>query len=193
MIIKINAKGLACPQPVVLTKNALDDIEEGIIEVTVDNEPASENVARLARNSGCNVEITKEGKNLIVMIEKKKERLKEEREEKKTISVFVSANTMGRGDDKLGKILIRAFFPTLFEIKPQPDKIIFMNSGVKLTVEGSEVIDSLRMIEEEGMEILVCGTCLDFFNLKDKIKVGHISNMFEIVDSLLNSDKILTL
>ncbi|GAI73698.1 unnamed protein product, partial [marine sediment metagenome] len=146
-----------------------------------------------ARNSGCNVEITKEGKNLIVMIEKKKERLKEEREEKKTISVFVSANTMGRGDDKLGKILIRALFPTLFEIKPQPDKIIFMNSGVKLTVEGSEVIDSLRMIEEEGMEILVCGTCLDFFNLKDKIKVGHISNMFEIVDNLLNSDKILTL
>lgn len=193
MTKKIDARGLACPQPVVLTKNALDDIEEGIIEVTVDNEPASENVARLARNSGCNVEITKEGKNLIVMIEKKKERLKEEREEKKTISVFVSANTMGRGDDKLGKILIRAFFPTLFEIKPQPDKIIFMNSGVELTVEGSEVIDSLRMIEEEGMEILVCGTCLDFFNLKDKIKVGHISNMFEIVDSLINSDKILTL
>lgn len=193
MTKKIDARGLACPQPVVLTKNALDDIEEGIIEVTVDNEPASENVSRLARNSGCNVEITKEGENLIVMIEKKKERLKEERKEKKTISVFVSANTMGRGDDKLGKILIRAFFPTLFEIKPQPDKIIFMNSGVELTVEGSEVIDSLRMIEEEGMEILVCGTCLDFFNLKDKIKVGHISNMFEIVDSLINSDKILTL
>lgn len=193
MIIKINAKGLACPQPVVLTKNALDDIEEGIIEDTVDNEPASENVARLARNSRCNVEITKEGKNYIVRIKKKKESQKEEQVKKKTISVFVSANTMGRGDDKLGKILIRAFFPTLFEIKPQPDKIIFMNSGVELTVEGSEVIDSLRMIEEEGMEILVCGTCLDFFNLKDKIKVGHISNMFEIVDSLINSDKILTL
>ncbi|MBA7605825.1 hypothetical protein ES703_12960 [subsurface metagenome] len=193
MIKKIDARGLACPQPVVLTKNALDEIEEGIVEVTVDNEPASENIARLASNSGCNVEITKEGENLIVMIEKKKESLKEEREEKKTISVFVSSNTMGRGDDKLGKILIRAFFPTLFEIKPQPDKIIFMNSGVELTVEGSEVIDSLRMIEEEGMEILVCGTCLDFFNLKDKIKVGHISNMFEIVDSLINSDKILTL
>ncbi len=193
MIIKINAKGLACPQPVVLTKNALDDIEEGIIEVTVDNEPASENVARLARNSRCNVEITKEGKNYIVRIKKKKESQKEEQGKKKTMSVFVSANTMGRGDDKLGKILIRAFFPTLFEIKPQPDKIIFMNSGVELTVEGSEVIDSLRMIEEEGMEILVCGTCLDFFNLKDKIKVGHISNMFEIVDSLINSDKILTL
>lgn len=193
MIIKINAKGLACPQPVVLTKNALDDIEEGIIEVTVDNEPASENVARLARNSRCNVEITKEGKNYIVRIKKKKESQKEEQGKKKTTSVFVSSDTMGKGDDKLGKILIRAFFPTLFEIKPQPNKIIFMNSGVKLTVEGSEVIDSLRMIEEEGMEILVCGTCLDFFNLKDKIKVGHISNMFEIVDSLLNSDKILTL
>ena len=193
MIIKINAKGLACPQPVVLTKNALDDIEEGIIEVTVDNEPASENVARLARNSRCNVEITKEGKNYIVRIKEKKESQKEEQGKKKTTSVFVSSDTMGKGDDKLGKILIRAFFPTLFEIKPQPDKIIFMNSGVELTVEGSEVIDSLRMIEEEGMEILVCGTCLDFFNLKDKIKVGHISNMFEIVDSLINSDKILSI
>lgn len=193
MIIKINAKGLACPQPVVLTKNALDEIEEGIVEVMVDNEPASENVSRLARNSGCNVEITKEGKNPIVMIEKKKERLKEETEEKKTISVFVSANTIGRGDDKLGKILIRAFFPTLLETEPQPNKLIFMNSGVKLTVEGSEVIDPLKKIENEGIEILVCGTCLDFFNLKDKIKVGHISNMFEIVDSLINSNKILTL
>ncbi|GAH09857.1 unnamed protein product, partial [marine sediment metagenome] len=92
-----------------------------------------------------------------------------------------------------GKILIRAFFPTLLETEPQPNKLIFMNSGVKLTVEGSEVIDPLKKIENEGMEILVCGTCLDFFNLKDKIKVGHISNMFEIVDSLINSDKILSI
>jgi len=193
MTKKIDARGLACPQPVVLTKNALDEIEEGIVEVMVDNEPASENVSRLARNSGCNVEITKEGKNLIVMIEKKKERLKEEREEKKTISVFVSANTIGRDDDKLGKILIRAFFPTLLETEPQPNKLIFMNSGVKLTVEGSEVIDPLKKIENEGIEILVCGTCLDFYNIKDKIKVGRISNMFEIVDSLINSNKILSI
>lgn len=193
MIKKIDARGLACPQPVVLTKNALDEIEEGIVEVTVDNEPASENIARLASNSGCNVEITKEGENYIVRIKKKKESQKEEREEKKTISVFVSSNTMGRGDDKLGKILIRAFFPTLLETEPQPNKLIFMNSGVKLTVEGSEVIDPLKKIENEGIEILVCGTCLDFYNIKDKIKVGCISNMFEIVDSLLNSDKTVTL
>ena len=193
MIKKLDAKGLACPRPVVLTKNALDEIEEGIVEVTVDNEPASENVARLARNSGCNVDIRKEDGNFVVKIEKKKENLKEEREEKKTISVFVNANTMGKGDDKLGKLLIRAFFPTLLETESQPNKLIFMNSGVKLTVEGSEVIDSLKKIENEGIEILVCGTCLDFFNIKDKIKVGRISNMFEIVNSLINSDKTVTL
>ncbi|MCK4574775.1 sulfurtransferase-like selenium metabolism protein YedF [candidate division WOR-3 bacterium] len=193
MIKKLDAKGLACPRPVVLTKNALDEIEEGIVEVTVDNEPASENVARLARNSGCNVDIRKEDENFVVKIEKKKENLKEEREEKKTISVFVSTNTMGKGDDKLGKILIRAFFPTLLETESQPNKLIFMNSGVKLTVEGSEVIDPLKKIENEGIEILVCGTCLDFFNIKDKIKVGRISNMFEIVNSLINSDKTVTL
>jgi len=206
---KIDAKGLPCPQPVVLAKNALDEIEEGIVDIIIDNESASENVARLARNSGYGVRIREEDGDLIVRIEKKKARKnkplspqrknnvsaqshKSTKKEKESITVFVKSDTMGKGNDKLGKILMRAFFLTLLEAKPRPDKLIFVNTGVKLTVDGSKVVDSLKKIQKKGIDLLVCGTCLDFFNVKDKIKVGRISNMLEIVDSLVNADKIIT-
>jgi selenium metabolism protein YedF len=189
---KIDARGLACPQPVVLTKKALEESDQGSVEVTVDNEAAVENVSRMAKNTGCTVDVKKDGNSYIVKIEKGK-KLKKEETAKDTLSIFIGSGVLGRGDDSLGKILIRAFFPTLLESKPRPNTLIFMNSGVKLTVEGSEVLDSLKEIEKEGIEILICGTCLDFFNIKGRIKVGKISNMFEIVNTMLSSDKIVTI
>ncbi len=193
MVKKIDASGLACPQPVLITKNALDGIDEGTVEVIVDNKAASENVARFARNAGCNVQIKEEAGQFRIGIEKEKAERKTEKKEKPSIAVFVAADTIGRDNDELGEILIRAFFPTLLETTPKPDKLIFMNSGVKLTAEGSAVLKPLQEIEKTGTEILVCGTCLDFFKLKDKMAVGRISNMFEITSSLLNSDTVLTL
>lgn len=190
---KIDARGLACPQPVILTKNALEEIEEGIIEVIVGNKAASENVARFARSAGCEVKITEEGTHFLVVIEKGRDSKKIRENSEKTIAIFVSSDTIGRGNDDLGKILSRAFFPTLLEIQSKPNRIIFMNSGVKLTVEGSEVLDKLQELEKSGVELLVCGTCLDFFRIKDKISVGRISNMFEIVSNLIDSDRIVTI
>lgn len=196
---RINARGLACPQPVILTKKALEGIKDGVIEITVDNKPASENVLRFAKNSGCGAEVKKTGKNFIVRITKlssditKNATCEAGKGEMKAKSIVFSvlSDTIGGGSEELGKILMKAFFSTLLELKPRPQKLVFMNSGVKLTVEGSEFLDYLVELEKEGIEFLVCGTCLDYFEIKDKIKVGKVSNFLEITQTFLQADKVI--
>lgn len=196
MVKKIDARGLSCPQPVVLTKKALEEMEAGIIEVVVDNKVASENVSRLARNSGCEVEVREDGNDFIVNITKER-RVKGSEEEiicqpvEKGAVIFIAGDTIGSGSDELGGILMKALFPTLLKVEPKPRKLIFMNNGVKLTTEGSEFLDSLNKLEKEGAELLICGTCLDYFGLKENVKVGRISNFYEITEALLQADKVI--
>lgn len=190
---KIDAKGLACPKPVILTKNALDDMEEGKVSTTVDNEIARENLRKLAKslNMDCEVEdISSE--EFIVTIEKKKtEDAKEVKDERYTLAF--SSDKMGKGDDDLGDILVKSFMYTVTETKPLPNTILFYNGGVKLTVEGSPVLEDIKKLEKEGVEIISCGTCLDFFNLKEKLGVGTISNMYTIYENLSQADKTLVI
>jgi selenium metabolism protein YedF len=108
-------------------------------------------------------------------------------------TIVIHAEAMGRGDDKLGKRLTGAFLRKLQIIEPKPDAIIFYNSGVKLTAEGSTVLDALHELERTGVELLACGTCIQFFELQDKIAVGHVSNMLEIATTLMESDKVVTI
>lgn len=190
--MKIDARGLACPQPVLLTKKALEGMGDGVIEVAVDNGPASENVSRFAKNSGCRVEVNKSGKNFIVRITK--DITSKDRKEKgkaKNIVFSVLSDTIGSGSDELGKVLMKAFFSTVLELNPKPQKIVFMNSGVKLVIEGSEFLDYLTRLEKDGIELLVCGTCLDYFGIKDNIKVGKVSNFLEITQTFLDADKVI--
>lgn len=199
MVKKIDARGLACPQPVVLTKKTLEEIKSGMIEVTVDNKAASENVARFAKNQGCEVKVREESRDFIIEIVKKasetsKEKTVCETESRKTTKetvVLISSDRIGEGSDELGGILMKVFFPTLLELEPKPNKLIFMNNGVKLTVEGSDFLDGLTRLQKAGVELLVCGTCLDYFNLKEKVKTGRISNFFEITQTLLQADKVI--
>jgi selenium metabolism protein YedF len=107
------------------------------------------------------------------------------------VVVLISGNGMGRGDDELGGILIRSFLHTLEEVQPLPDTIIFLNAGVKLTIEGSLVVEDLEALEERGVEILACGTCLGHFGLKDKIVVGQVSNMYSIAEALLGAGSVV--
>jgi selenium metabolism protein YedF len=202
MIKKIDARGLSCPKPVVMTKNALEEIEAGAVEVLVDNKPAVENVSRFARNSGCEVKARAEGKNFVVEVTKNA--TSEVSDEQivcpvkpqnagKGIVILIESDSVGRGSDELGAILMRALFPTLLEADPRPRKVILMNSGAKLAVEGSLYLEDIGDLEKEGIEIFVCGTCLDFFHLKDKVKVGKISNFFEITQTLVEADKVITI
>lgn len=107
--------------------------------------------------------------------------------------VLIPCDSMGRGDDELGSILIRSFLHTLNEVEPLPDTMIFLNAGVKLTVEGSPAVEDLQALEGRGVNILACGTCLGHFRLKEKIAVGEISNMYTIAEMLLGAGKVVAL
>lgn len=186
---EIDAKGLACPKPVVLTKKALEEDDE--ILTIVDNEAASKNVAKLAEKLNCRVSILKENNNLFkVNIKKKEKQFKNTDKENKAKTYLIDSEYLGKGSTDLGKILIKGFLNTLLEIDPLPERIIFLNSGVKLTSAYRDTVDVIKELEKMEVEILSCGTCLDYYDLKSELKVGQISNMYEIVDSL-NSDRIV--
>lgn len=194
----INAKGLACPQPVILTKKALDSCDD--VTVLVDNETALENVKRLASSSGCAVEVTKEPDGVFRMHLKKQAGVKAPPEctlpegAPRSASPFVfiiASNVMGYGNDELGAILMKAFLHTAIDLDQRPDVMIFYNTGVKLAAADSDVIDDLKAIEEKGVKILVCGTCVNFFNLTGKIGAGTVSNMYDIAGTLSTAGRIV--
>jgi len=107
------------------------------------------------------------------------------------VVVFIASHLFGTGDEPLGRVLMRSFIKTLKELEPLPDAAIFANSGVRLTTQGSDLIDDLRHLESVGMRILSCGTCLDYYHLKDALEVGQVTNMFEIASTLASADRVL--
>lgn len=195
----IDAKGLACPQPVVLTKKALESNDS--VTVIVDNETAKENVSRLAEKSGCSITIESVGDGTFRLLISKKEAspspetasvMTQTSTSKSGPNVFViSSDTMGKGDDELGAALMKAFIHTILNLDYLPDTLIFYNSGVKLTVKDSGALDDLKKLEEQGVEILVCGTCANFFNIKDDIAAGVISNMYDIAGAMSKAGRIV--
>jgi selenium metabolism protein YedF len=191
----IDCRGLACPQPVITTKQALEQVKEGEIIVIVDNSVSCNNVERFVRSQGCSVEIKEKGEDFYLHIQKlsEKDRGEAVRSEEKIrdVVVYISSQFLGIGDEALGAILMRSFLKTLLDIEIKPSRLILVNSGVRLSSEGSEVLETLKTLSEKGIEILSCGTCLDFYGLKEKLKVGRISNMYDIAQSLLGADRLI--
>lgn len=195
----IDAKGLACPQPVVLTKKALET--ETYVTVLVDNETAKENIKRLAENSGCTLSISQGGDGIfsIDLVKTGSTILPaSSADEGNNLhsntgpDVFViSSDTMGKGNDELGTALMKAFIHTISDLDTLPDTLIFYNTGVKLAVKDSDVIDDLKKLENAGVEILICGTCANFFNIKEEISAGIISNMYDIAGTMAGAGKIV--
>ena len=193
--MKINAIGLPCPQPVIQTKKALEAIESGVVEVVVDNLVARENVKKLASKLGVPCQVREEGDSIICTLTKGEDGVKREAPPSQLASrtLAIAAETLGRGDEELGKILMKGFIYSLTEVHPYPKTILFYNGGVKLACEGAESIEDLEKLEAAGVEILVCGTCLNFFDLGDKIAVGSVSNMYTIVEALQDTENTLIL
>mgnify|MGYP000692203277 CR=1 FL=1 len=185
---EIDAKGLDCPKPVVLTKNALKENKEVI--TIVDNEAAANNVKKLATKLGAEADIKKIENDYEVNIKKTKNNKETDQEKNEGKVYFFKSDKLGKGEDELGNVLIKGFLHTLLELEPLPQKLIFMNSGVKIVTENEDALDSLKELEEKGVTILSCGTCLDYYGLEDKLNVGEISNMYEIVENLNNSNVI---
>jgi selenium metabolism protein YedF len=198
----VDAKGLACPEPVIRTKKALDVCDD--VTVLVDNETALENVKRLASSSGCTVEVKEESGGIFRLDIKKgagngrtMEPLSgcpgpQSTAEPAGPSVFVFAsNVMGSGSDALGTILMKAFIHTVVELERRPDVMIFYNTGVKLAASDSDVIDDLKALEAKGAKLLVCGTCVNFFELTGKVGAGTVSNMYDIAGTLSTAGRIV--
>jgi selenium metabolism protein YedF len=192
---EIDCRGMACPQPVVTTKQALDQLEEGDLTVIVDNPSSSENVERFARSQRCSVRSEKKGQDFYVHIEKAGSKAGVERadqtEKVKKVVVYINSDLLGTGEEALGSFLMKAFLKTLLDFEKKPDRLILINSGVRLASEDSKVLDTLRLLSEQGVQIVSCGTCLDFYKLREKMSVGTVSNMYEIIQSMLEADRLI--
>lgn len=181
MMKEIDVRGLACPEPVIKTKNALQNSNK--LLVLIDSEVVKNNVTKLARKLNCQVNLLEEGGEYRLTIEKTATNINEEVERKGKV-YFISSDKLGKGADELGDLLMKGFISTLIEIDPLPDKIIFINSGVKIPTVNEETREHLKNLEKAGVVVLSCGACLNYYGLENKLKVGSISNMYEILESL---------
>ena len=188
----VDARGLPCPRPVINTKKALEEIEEGIITVIVDNPESKGNVTRFARSQGCRIEVEEREDASYLQITKGHPTEEKSGPEKPTV-VCITTDKFGVGEDELGAILMNAFLNTLWDYEPRPATLLFINSGVMLTTEGSEVLESLNLLEQEGVEVFSCGTCLEYYGIKDKLRVGKVTNMYETVAALMTADKVINI
>jgi selenium metabolism protein YedF len=177
------------------TKKALDQLKEGELVVLVDNTVSCNNVERFAQSQGCSVEVEQRGEDFSLLIRKERMRqateLIQEKEKAKKVVVYINSHLMGNGDEALGSFLMKAFLKTLVDLDTKPNRLVLVNSGVQLASEGSKVLDTLMVLSERGVEILSCGTCLDFYGLKGKLKVGTVSNMVEIIQSMVEADRLI--
>lgn len=197
----IDCKGMACPLPVVNAKKAAEAMNPGdVLTVLVDNEIAVQNLSRFAEHKGFGVSAQKKGEKEYAVVMTVSGETVESRDEevacvmdsrRKGMLVVLSGNVMGNGDAKLGTSLMKAFVFALTKQDQLPDTILCYNSGAYLTCEGADTLEDLKLLESEGVTILTCGTCLDFYGLKEKLAVGGVTNMYDIVERMENAAQII--
>jgi tRNA 2-thiouridine synthesizing protein A len=192
----LDLTGLACPLPVVRTKEALEaQGDQGLI-VVVDNIAARDNVTRFAESRGCKVEVAAASGCYHLTIEPPAGEkpssclFPDATPEPQSCVVVLASDRMGEGAPELGAILMRAFCQTLVQMEV-PRKLLFYNRGVYLALDDSPVLAELKGLEEMGVELLVCGTCLDFYKIKERLAVGKVSNMFTILESQMQAGRII--
>lgn len=199
----IDAMGKACPMPVIMAKKEIEANHDSFI-ITVDNAIAVENLKKLAASQNYDAVVSGSGERFEVRF------ITDGREIPETEMnvmpdgspairgtgkwvVFMGKDYIGEGDYELGNALVKMFFYTLSQADDVPESILFMNSGVKLPALDEQVVAHLQALEDRGVKILVCGTCLDYYKLKDNLKIGEISNMYEITEKMLSASKVIAL
>ena len=202
-MITVNAIGDACPVPVVKTRKAMETIKGAeVVETLVDNEIAVENLKKMAGQMGYQVKDQKleEGKyrvQITVTEAEKTEKIQADICDCRPTAasdkvVVIRSNVMGEGDPELGKVLIKGFIYALSQQEELPKTILFYNGGAYLTCEGSASLDDLKELEHRGVKILTCGTCLNFYGLSEKLKVGEVTNMYEIAATMSKASLIVS-
>lgn len=198
---EIDARGLACPAPVLQTKAALQEEEVSSVRVVLDNAASQQNVQRFLESQGYQTVLQSEGEEFQVIGTRGHAPQPEEDQDPapaagaqpRKIMVMCTTDRMGFGDDELGKKLMVNFLRTLNEMGPELWRLVFVNNGVKLTIDGAEVLDDLRAMEKDGLTILVCGTCLEHFDLLARKQVGVTTNMLDIVTAMQLADKVVSI
>ena len=200
-----DARGMACPLPVVNAKKESEEMTNGgTLTVLVDNEIAVQNLTKFGNSKGFTVssekkadkdfavtfQIPENGAAPATAAESAAPTCAPDSKKHGLIAVL-SANTMGNGEEQLGKLLMKSFIFALTKQDQLPETILCYNSGAYLTCEGSDSLEDLKSLEAEGVKILTCGTCLDFYNLKEKLAVGGVTNMYEIIEIMENAGTIV--
>jgi len=197
---ELDCRGLTCPAPVLQTKQKIEKENLSEINVIVDNPAAKENVSCFLGTQKFDVSVEQKGTDFYISAKRRPgataagpSAAPQPDAEKKKIMVMIATDRMGYGDDTLGKLLLINFIKTLAEMGDELWRLVFVNNGVKLTIGGSEVLEVLKGYEKQGMTILVCGTCLNHFNLLDKKEVGVTTNMLDIVTAMQLADKVINI
>ena len=203
-MIKVNAIGDACPIPVVKTKNAIRELGgSGAVEVSVDNEIAVQNLLKMAKqkeyeaafekksNTEYIVTINVNGEEVSDAKPVTKATVKSDEIKLKETIVVIDSDKMGDGDEEFSKTLLKGFIYALSSQDIPPAKILFYNTGVRLTTEGSASIEDLKVLEKAGAKIYSCGACLNNYGLTEKLSVGEVTNMYDIVSYLMEADLVI--
>lgn len=204
----VDAKGKNCPIPVIMAKKEIDDGNNSFV-VEVDNKIAVQNLQKLANSQSFKTELKEDNKIFKVYFSKASDKVSDEEEceecneildkleeNKKDIgiwSVFIGKEIIGAGNEELGKSLMKMYFYTISEADELPKSVLFMNDGVKVPTLNEQAVEHLKDLEKKGVEILVCGTCLNFYGLEEKLKVGKVSNMYDITNRMQEASKVITL
>ena len=202
-MIKVNAIGDACPIPVVKTKNAIRDLNgPGTVVTLVDNEIAVQNLEKMARQKGYGVQAEKLGDNQFQVTmtvgagdaapaPQEPVVCQPQRSGKKSTVVVIRRAQMGGGSEELGKTLLKGFLFALSQQDQLPTTLLFYNGGAALTCEGSGSLEDLKTLEAMGVEILTCGTCLNFYGLTEQLQVGEVTNMYTIAEKMTQADLLV--
>ena len=195
-MFKIDALGKACPLPVIETKNALK--EHDVVETTVDNKIATQNLKKMAEQLGCSCQITEDSPTRFTVLVSKNGTEPAAEPECQAVQadngeyiVAVNSPTMGNGAEELGKNLMKTFIYTLTEQDLLPKQIIFYNGGVPYVTEGSPVLEDLKTLADSGVEIYACGACLNYYGLTDKVVIGEVTNMYRIVEMMRTAVRVV--
>lgn len=188
----VDARGLNCPEPVIMTKKALDSQDVSEVLAIVDNRVALENISRMVKTMKLG-SMVEEQDGLYYINITKEEAVPQKQSIKAGATVVVKSNVLGQGDDVLGSVLMKSFMYTLTQMEGELETLIFLNGGVLLTTAGSEVLEHIKNLAKNGVEVLSCGTCLDFYGLTDKLEVGSIGNMYTITEEMFRARKLIVL